>query len=182
LKSPQSESVLFGLGSNVGDRREHLAQAIDMLKKVDGMALVGVSRLYEGPAWGGPPGQRDHLNAVAHFFATSVQPTRLLDRILAFELERGRTRSVKNGPRTLDIDILLFGERVIDEPTLTIPHPGMAERPFVLLPAQDIAGDHFHPLTGKTIADLARACRFASGLRVVEEFGWHDVARSVENR
>lgn len=176
------ESVLFGLGSNVGDRREHLALAVDMLRKIDGMTLVAVSRLYEGPAWGGPSGQRDHLNAVAHFRASGVQPTRLLEMILAFELERGRTRSVKNGPRTLDIDILLFGDRKIDEPTLTIPHPGMAERPFVLVPAEDIAGDHVHPVTGRTIADMARACRFASTLRVVEEFGWHDVARSVENR
>jgi 2-amino-4-hydroxy-6-hydroxymethyldihydropteridine diphosphokinase len=145
--------ALIGLGSNLGDRQEYLERAIALLQATPGVTNVVVSRSLETSPIGGPPGQREFLNAAARL-STTLTPLALLDVLLAIESQLGRTREVHWGPRTIDLDLLLFGGEVIDSPRLTVPHPRLAERAFVLLPASEIAAEMRHPLRGLTIAQL----------------------------
>jgi 2-amino-4-hydroxy-6-hydroxymethyldihydropteridine diphosphokinase len=119
-----------GLGSNVGDRAFHIADAIRGLAAAG--ALVRVSSMYETAPVGGPE-QGNYLNAVV-VLDTNLSPGDLLEHCLAIEQEHGRERRERWGPRTLDLDILLYGAEVVTEPDLTIPHPRMMERRFVLEP------------------------------------------------
>lgn len=119
-----------GLGSNLGDRARHIGDALSALSRVG--RLAGVSSLYETAPIGGPE-QGAYLNAVA-VLETDLAARELLEHCLAIEREHGRERSERWGPRTLDLDILLFGDAVIAEPDLSVPHPRMTERRFVLEP------------------------------------------------
>ncbi|MBM3696176.1 MAG: 2-amino-4-hydroxy-6-hydroxymethyldihydropteridine diphosphokinase [Actinobacteria bacterium] len=119
-----------GLGSNLGDRRAHLAQAVDRLGEAG--EVMAVSSLYETAPIGGPE-QGPFLNAVA-VVETALTPRALLDRCLGLEREAGRRRRVRWGPRPLDLDLLLYGEAAVDEPGLRVPHPRLAARRFVLEP------------------------------------------------
>ncbi|MGA9596082.1 MAG: 2-amino-4-hydroxy-6-hydroxymethyldihydropteridine diphosphokinase [Acidimicrobiia bacterium] len=120
----------IALGSNLSDRARHIAQAVGGLAATG--ALVRVSSLYETAPVGGPK-QGKYINAVA-VVDTDLSARALLDSCLEIEREHGRERRERWGPRTLDLDILLYGDRVIDEPDLTVPHPRMTERRFVLEP------------------------------------------------
>lgn len=121
----------LGLGSNLGDREANLRKA------VAGMTdLVAVSPVYESSPVGGPP-QDDFLNAVAAL-DTRLSPRQLLDLCRRLEEQAGRVRTVRWGPRTLDVDVLLIDELVVDEPDLVVPHPRMMERAFVLGPLADL--------------------------------------------
>ncbi len=125
----------LGLGSNMGDRRGYLELAVEQLRSVD--ADLRVSPLYETAPLGGPEGQGNYLNCVVRL-ETGLSPRQLLD--LAHRLERsaGRVRTVRNGPRTLDVDVLLVGDLQVSDPDLVVPHPRMSERGFVLAPLEDL--------------------------------------------
>ncbi len=145
--------ALIGLGSNLGDRKAHLDAALAGLAEVPGVTLKGVSRYHETAPVGGPAGQGDYLNAAA-VIATTLEPLDLLHRLQDIEQRAGRIRSVHWGERTLDLDILLFGDRVIATAELRVPHPLMAVRRFVLEPLAEVAPQTVDPVTGRTVAEL----------------------------
>lgn len=132
--------VFVALGANLGDRRATLALAREALAAIKGVHIVTASRDYEMSAEGGPEGQPMYLNAVVEL-TSELGPEALLAELQRIECEHGRERSIPNGPRTLDLDLLLFGESVINTPVLTVPHPRMWMRDFVLRPLREICGD-----------------------------------------
>jgi 2-amino-4-hydroxy-6-hydroxymethyldihydropteridine diphosphokinase len=127
----------LGLGSNLGDRLGNLQLAVDALAARDDVAMIAVSRVYETAPVGGPE-QDDYLNAVAAV-ETELSPRQLLGVAQAIEQQAGRVRTVRWGPRTLDVDVLLVGDERVDEPDLQVPHPRLHERAFVLVPLHDLA-------------------------------------------
>jgi 2-amino-4-hydroxy-6-hydroxymethyldihydropteridine diphosphokinase len=126
----------LGIGSNLGDRAAHLQAAVDGLVAAPGIRVVAVSPVYETEPVGGPP-QADYLNAVVAVETTLV-PRELLGVAQRLERAADRVRGERWGPRTLDVDILTVGDEQVDEPDLTVPHPRMAERAFVLVPLADV--------------------------------------------
>lgn len=142
------ERAFVGLGSNLGEPAAQLASAVRALAGLPRSTLVAVSPGYESLPWGDSD-QANFLNAVA-VVDTALAPQQLLAELLRIEREHGRDRSSgrRNGPRTLDLDLLLHGSRVIDEPGLQLPHPRLAERAFVLLPLNDLAPDLAIPGAG----------------------------------
>ncbi len=145
-------TAYLGIGSNLGDRMEYLKEAVRLLDEEEGIRIARVSPVYETVPVGGPP-QGDYLNA-AILVETSIEPRELMDACLAIEKSLGRVRKEHRGPRTIDIDILLYGARVISEGNLVVPHPNIAERGFVLWPLADIAPDAIHPVLRTTIQEL----------------------------
>lgn len=144
--------VAISLGSNLGDRRAHLDYAIDALQ-LD-LTGISVSPFVETQPVGVGPEHGPYLNAV--MVGDTALPARLLlERLLEIEEERGRTRPYPMAPRTLDLDLILYGSEIIREDGLTVPHPRFRERVFVLAPLAEIAPDMIDPATGKTIADLS---------------------------
>lgn len=130
------EVVYIGIGSNLGNRKKNIEKAIELLKKVKGIKVLKVSSIIETEPLGGPP-QQKYLNGVIKLI-TELEPLELLKVLQKIENRLGRIRKEKNGPRTIDLDILLYGEKLIDEPNLKIPHPRMFEREFVLKPLFEI--------------------------------------------
>tara|TARA_Y100001934_G_C11856697_1_gene542166 strand:- start:93 stop:566 length:474 start_codon:yes stop_codon:yes gene_type:complete len=132
--------VFIGLGSNLNDPAQQIVEAIDGLRRVRASKVLSESRLYSNPPMG-PPAQPDYVNAVVRM-ETSLSPDELLREMQALELSLGRIREGERwGPRTIDLDLLLYDDVVIDEPDLKVPHPGITERAFVLIPLIDIAPD-----------------------------------------
>lgn len=151
------------LGSNLGDREALLAGARAALASTPGVVLVAASRLYETEPVGPPQGR--YLNAAVALDTTLAAPA-LLARLLELERAAGRRRTaLRNAARTLDLDLLLFEEACIETPELTLPHPRLHERAFVLLPLAEIAADVVHPRLGLRIAALAERAAGASGVR-----------------
>lgn len=132
----------LALGSNLGDRAARLQHAVDGLNGDPAVSVVAISRVYETDPVGGPPDQPLYLNAVVAI-ETELGARELLDLAKRLEADAGREpdpqRRERWGPRELDVDVLLVGHERIDEPDLTVPHPRMAERPFVLAPLEDVA-------------------------------------------
>jgi 2-amino-4-hydroxy-6-hydroxymethyldihydropteridine diphosphokinase len=147
--------VLLGLGSNLGDRQEILKSAWQEINDIAETKTLRLSRFYETEPVGGPPNQPEFLNA-AGIVDTTLTPHLLLEKLQEIEFKFGRVRIEHWGPRTLDIDILLYGNEIISTPVLTIPHPEMLQRRFVLEPAMEIAANTVHPVTGKTILEHYR--------------------------
>ncbi|MHC4141988.1 MAG: 2-amino-4-hydroxy-6-hydroxymethyldihydropteridine diphosphokinase [Planctomycetota bacterium] len=147
-------NAYIALGSNLGDRRRHLESALDDLAAIRGIELCAISEYLETEPQG-PPGQGPYLNAAAAL-RCEIEPRRLLNEMLAIEAAHGRARAGEQrwGPRPLDLDLLLFGSRVIDDPDLVVPHPRLHERPFVLVPLAQIAPDAMHPVLGLTVRCL----------------------------
>ncbi len=148
-----THTAYIGLGSNVGDRRRAIESAAAALREEPGILDVQLSSLHETEPVGGPAGQGRFLNAAARV-RTTLEPAGLLARMLAIETALGRQRGPKWGPRTIDLDLLLYDDRIIDEPGLTVPHPRMHERWFVLAPLSEIAREAVHPRLGKTVGAL----------------------------
>ena len=164
-KLEKQETVVYlGLGSNLGERKNNLTTAIKMLASK--MTMKRVSSFYQTE----PISYKDQppfLNAVCQVI-TSLSPLELLTLVKGIETSMGRTPSFPNAPRVMDIDILLYGDCVIDIPQLTVPHPRMMERAFVLVPLAELAPFTTHPVSRRTIEDLQNA---VDGLDGVQR--WH---------
>lgn len=147
--------VFIGMGSNLGDREAQLAEALAALAEPPGTQLVRASRLYETAPVGGPP-QGPYLNAVAEF-ECDRSPAGVLRVLLSIEAEAGRLRSgQRDRPRELDLDLLLYGDQVLETQELIVPHPRLHLRAFVLEPLAELAAELVHPRLGATLADLAQ--------------------------
>jgi len=154
-----SERVYLGLGSNLADPLGQLRAAIEALQAIPQTTVAAVSPFYVSDPLG-PPDQPCYVNAVAAL-DTDLEPLALLDALQRIELEQGRVRKDERwGPRTLDLDILLFGERQLDEPRLTVPHYHMHARAFVLYPLADLAPQLRLP-DGRSLSELLADCPFA---------------------
>jgi 2-amino-4-hydroxy-6-hydroxymethyldihydropteridine diphosphokinase len=140
--SPRPVRAFLGLGSNLGDRRARLEEAVAALRAAGD--VVAVSPVYETEPVGGPAGQGPYLNLVVEL-ATTDGPRRLLERCWALERAAGRVRTVRHGPRTLDADVLWVEGTEVDEEDLVVPHPRLWERRFVLAPLADLAPDLVDP-------------------------------------
>ena len=145
--------IAIALGSNLGDREANLAFGLSALPGF--ITNLYQSRWYDTAPVGVPTGQPRYLNGVV-VGETDLTARELLDRLLAIEREAGRTRPALMAPRTLDLDLILFGEARIEEPGLVVPHPRFRERLFVLEPLAEVAPGWIDPATGKTISALLR--------------------------
>jgi 2-amino-4-hydroxy-6-hydroxymethyldihydropteridine diphosphokinase len=145
----------LGLGSNVGDPLRRIESALSELPE-KGVSVVRASRLYRTEPVGGPP-QDWYANAVAEV-GFEGEPEELLRVCQFIESLHGRKREGKHAPRTLDLDILLFGDRILDSSDLTIPHPRFRERRFVLVPMVEVAPDFEDPISGLTMRELLSRC------------------------
>lgn len=154
------ERAYIGLGSNLAEPRQQLRGAIDALADIAHSKLAAVSSLYLSDPLG-PSDQPRYNNAVAAL-DTALPPLELLDALQAIEQAHGRERKAERwGPRTLDLDILLYGDRLIDEPRLKIPHYHLHARAFVLYPLSDIAPQDLRLPDGRTLSELLAACPFS---------------------
>lgn len=148
--------VHLGLGTNLGDKPANLDAARRGLAKMRGTALIANAAVYETRPFGGPSGQDNYYNS-ACLVETRLEPLELLGEIHALERAIGRDRKAETsrwGPRVIDIDILLWEDRVVDESALSIPHPRLAERAFALMPLADLDRDLLHPVAELTVSEL----------------------------
>ena len=141
----------IALGGNMGDSLEILEGALEKLSQTPGIILLSKSNWYQTKAIGPP--QPDYLNGCA-LLGVEMVPQLLLKALLDIEIQFGRVRQERWGPRTLDLDLLLYEDLILDTPTLQIPHPRMSDRSFVLVPLAEIASDWVEPVSGQTIQDL----------------------------
>jgi 2-amino-4-hydroxy-6-hydroxymethyldihydropteridine diphosphokinase len=172
---------LIGCGSNLGHRREQLDRAIELMRFMPGVTLVGVSRFRETAAVGGPAGQGTYLNG-ACLVETDLPPHEVLSMLAAVENTLERVRSDRWGPRTVDLDLLLYDGLVLDSAELTVPHPRMSTRRFVLEPCVEIAREAFHPLADCTLGEMLASISKPHPLVAVvglPESGAEQVARAV---
>ena len=151
------ERIYIGLGSNLADPAEQLRSALGALGQLPQTTLAGVSAFYQSDSL--LPGQPRYTNAVAAL-DSDLAPLELLDALQAIENDQGRERLERWGPRTLDLDILLFGDRLIDEPRLKVPHYQIQERAFVLYPLAELAPQDLRLADGRSLPDLLAACPF----------------------
>lgn len=151
------ERIYIGMGSNLADPAEQLRSAIEALSQLPQTQLVGVSAFYQSDSL--LPGQPRYTNAVAAL-DSHLAPLDLLDALQAIENGQGRERLERWGPRTLDLDIVLFGDRLIDEPRLKVPHYHLQERAFVLYPLAELAPADLRLADGRSLKELLAACPF----------------------
>ena len=156
-------TACIALGSNMdlpeGDSAWILGEAVRRLHAAPGIQVVAASSIHRTAPVGGPAGQRDYLNAVV-LVRSRLDAARLLGVMLGIEAALGRVRepAIRNGPRTLDLDLVLHGDAVIDQPGLHVPHPRLEERSFVLRPLLEVLPDAINPRTGRALASALRTC------------------------
>ena len=171
--SEHHATAYLGLGTNLADRLAAMRAAVSALDRHARISVdteKGVASLYETAAVGGPADQPAYLNSAVRVL-TTLSPLELLDAVLSIEAAHGRVRGDRWGPRRIDIDILLYEDLVVSEADLSLPHPRLHERLFVLQPLAEIAGEVVHPVLNITIADLARGVATESGERVTPVAG-----------
>ena len=159
----EAVTVYLGLGSNIGDRQENLDKALNFLSQR--LRMGKISSVYDTEPVGNTEQPR-FLNLVCQAY-TRLAPAGLLSLAKGIESKLGRTGK-SNAPRTIDIDILLYDEQVIETPELVIPHPKMTERAFVLVPLDEIAPDLVHPVSGKTVKELLQSVTEKQGVLKLE--------------
>jgi 2-amino-4-hydroxy-6-hydroxymethyldihydropteridine diphosphokinase len=160
--------TFIGLGSNLGDRERFIRQAVAEIARLPGTRLVRVSSLYDTE----PVGVQDQpafLNAVG-VFDTDLKPRELLWNLQLVEQRLGRVRARRWGPRTIDLDILLYGGLVIEQEDLSIPHPELENRAFVLIPLYELDPELVHPGTGQKLRDHLKATRARGSVRYKGKF------------
>jgi 2-amino-4-hydroxy-6-hydroxymethyldihydropteridine diphosphokinase len=172
--SAEPVSIYLGLGSNVGNRKENLDRALGFLS--ERLRVEEVSSVYDTTPEDNPDQPR-FLNMVAHVY-TTLEPLGLLALVKGIEAKLGRTPSKPYSPRPMDIDILFYGTQVINSPTLTIPHPRIPERAFVLVPLNEIAPELVHPVSGKPVKQMLAELK--RGLQGVFKFVQPCEAGTVE--
>jgi len=150
---PQPVTAYVALGANLGDRRRNIHAALLKLRDTSGVTVSRVSDIFENPAVGGPSDSPPFLNAVAEVRVAS-SPHAFLRQLLRIEKELGRLRRRKWEPRLIDLDLLLWGDKIIGSQDLVVPHPLMHERIFVLKPLAEIAPQAVHPVLQMTIGGL----------------------------
>jgi len=151
------DRIYIGMGSNLAAPDQQLRSAVEALALLPGTSVAGVSAFYQSDSL--LPGQPRYTNAVAAL-DSRLAPLEMLDALQAIENDQGRERLERWGPRTLDLDILLFGDRLIDEPRLKVPHYQMHLRAFVLYPLAELAPTHLQLPNGQTLSELLAACPF----------------------
>jgi 2-amino-4-hydroxy-6-hydroxymethyldihydropteridine diphosphokinase len=149
------ETVFIGFGSNVGDRVDFCDRAVTLLSLLPHSQVMGVSLLYEAEPVNdhARPGDGWFLNGVVQL-ETDITPKSLLDILREIERSLGRDEDNRSGPRTIDLDILFYGQRIINEPDLIVPHPRMHQRRFVLMPLSELDPLFLHPLLQRTVSQL----------------------------
>ena len=157
-----SSLALIGWGATWATAAAMLEGALAALAATPGVQVRRVSSFHETEPVGGPPGQGPYLNAAA-VLETTLDPLELLHVLQAIEARFGRVRTVRWGERTLDLDLLLFDDRIIESTELTVPHPRLAERRFVLEPLAEIAPDAIEPRTGRTVSELLETLDLGPG-------------------
>lgn len=160
------EQVAVALGSNLGESRSTLEQALAMLDSIPGMRVLRRSRWYRSTPIG--PVQPDYINGCA-LLEVALAAETVLHHLLATEDRFGRVRAERWGPRTLDLDLLLMGQQCLDTSILQLPHPRLHERAFVLVPLAEIAPTWIEPVTGRSVAALAAALSDDGSLRALEQ-------------
>ena len=143
------------IGGNLGNRFENIEKAAALLEQQVGK-IIGRSSIYETDAWGNPD-QPDFLNQVL-VTETKLSAMACMQQIFSIEAEIGRVRAQKNDPRSIDIDILFFNSEIINEPQLTVPHPQIQHRRFVLIPMSELAAGFIHPVLNRDISHLLTIC------------------------
>lgn len=171
-------TACVSLGANLGEPKRQLQEALGRLAREEGVRVSALSSLYRtGPV--GPVPQPPYLNAAAAL-DTSLSPRETLEALLRVERAMGRERRERWGPRLIDLDLLLCGDAVMDEPGLTLPHPHMHERRFVLAPLAEIAPGAVHPLLGKSVLQLLAALGEEGGWVERAEEGWWSPAGALQ--
>jgi 2-amino-4-hydroxy-6-hydroxymethyldihydropteridine diphosphokinase len=170
--------VFIGLGSNVGDREEYIEQGIFLLSKTPGIKIIKKSANYETDAEG-PGDQPAYLNAVVEI-QTAIDPYKLLEILHETENALGREREVEWGPRTIDLDMLLYDDLIISDDKLQVPHPLLHERIFVLRPLAEIAPKAIHPALERTIESLFEERKTDAGDKYDDDLpGFKDIKKGV---
>jgi 2-amino-4-hydroxy-6-hydroxymethyldihydropteridine diphosphokinase len=168
-------TAYIGLGSNLGDRVATLRTAVQRLASLG--SIAGVSSLYETEPVGYLEQPR-FLNAVVAL-VTALAPADLLNALLGIERDLGRTRAFPNAPRTLDLDLLLVDDAILDTTELILPHPRLHERAFVLVPLAEIAPKIEHPVAGQTVQEMLRSLPDRNGVEVYAPAGWESTPSRV---
>ncbi len=172
---------LIALGSNLGDRLRHLTEAVATIDKEPDISIVDVSALYETAPVGGPERQGPYLNA-ALLIETSLPARRLLATLHRIEADHERERLVRWGARTLDLDLLTYGDDVSDDEALLLPHPRMHLRRFVMVPVCDVAADLRHPQLGRPMETILAGLPAEPDDLTLVSRDWAGVDRRVDKR
>lgn len=154
-----ANKVYIGLGSNLGNKTDNLARALNLIEKIEKAHVLRASSLYQTAPWG-KTDQEDFVNQVIEI-ETELSPLNLLHRLQEIEIKMGRQRNVRWGPRNIDLDILLYGREIIDLEELKVPHPYLLQRLFVLMPLQEIAPELEFPDGSKLMEVLDRVINSA---------------------